>query len=75
MIKRFFTIAIVLTAYSCNGISQDEYEKIKSENQSLKSELNKGYKIAAFISYRALFPRFSYDEYRIHTCIEIKNII
>lgn len=40
MIKRFFTIAIVLTAYSCNGISQDEYEKLKSENQSLKSELN-----------------------------------
>jgi len=40
MIKRFFTIAIVLTACSCNGISQDEYEELKAENQSLKSELN-----------------------------------
>lgn len=40
MIKRFYTIAMALTLYSCNSISSDEYEKLKAENQNLKSELN-----------------------------------
>ncbi|WP_223584834.1 hypothetical protein [Sphingobacterium sp. GVS05A] len=38
--RRLITITSLLVVYGCNNISQENYEKLKAENQNLKSELN-----------------------------------
>ncbi|WP_286859412.1 MULTISPECIES: hypothetical protein [Sphingobacterium] len=38
--KRLITITSLLVVYGCNNISQEKYERLKAENETLKSELN-----------------------------------